>query len=493
MRWLQELGRSSWFTLTTLTRVRIARVRLAWVRIAWVRLAWVRIASFSIASFSIASFSIASISAGASAQWTLPPGQILTSASFEGQFADREYFGLDGEEGGARDFPLNGRYYGASLNVGTRIGLSEGFEIEAQFPFRLVSFTADPVILLEQPADATGSGLDFYQENTLALAQTNAGLADVRLAARYRWLAAPILLTTEVEAKIPGGYDGPVGTFGDQPATAQEFLSDVARFVQPENVRDDVTLGDGQVDLTLNQLFGVAFPSRTFVAGDIGYSLRLGGAADQIVGSLRAGQLLGDLVLLFVRGSFAYSVEQGDPIGVSVAAVDPSVPARDYGGTSNLLLREVRLRRDFVQVSGGAILRLDDTTELKFSYSRIVWGRNLSQINSVTVGFSGRTTLFEVGRNITPPAEEPPEETPPARPEDDAAFIEAPGAEPLAEEPLAEEPLLEEALPEEVLLEEAPHEDAAREEPVPEGPPLERRPDARLSPSSDAPPSAEPR
>jgi hypothetical protein len=369
---------------------------------------------------------------GARAQWTLPQGDLVISTGLDFQYADSEFFGLDGEPRGERAFPLNGEYYGASLNTSIRVGLTDALEAELVVPFRVVSYASEPVVLLPQPADSPLSSLDYYQQNVIRLSRTTAGLADVQLAARYRWTSGLFLTTTELRLQVPGGYDAPAGTFGERPASAEMFANDVERFVRPENVTDDVTLGDGQVDLTLRQHFGVSFPTATFVAGDVGYNLRFGGAADQILASLRAGQLIEGVVLPFVGASMAISVEDGRPIGVSVAAEDPELPAEDYGGSTNLLLREVRLLRDYVDVHAGVIIRLSPEVELKVAYGRIVWGRNVAAVNRVSVGFAGRTQLFELPS--PPAAASEPVEPEPVEPE------------PVEPEPVEPEPVDPEAM-----------------------------------------------
>ncbi|HJL14689.1 MAG TPA: hypothetical protein RMH99_03475 [Sandaracinaceae bacterium LLY-WYZ-13_1] len=353
---------------------------------------------------------------------------MLVGTSLDFQYADSEFFGLEGEPRGERAFPLRGEYYGASLNLAIRAGFTDDLELELLVPFRLVSYASDPVLLLPQPAGSPLSSIDYYQENVIQLAQTTAGLADVQVAARYRWLRSPLQLTTELRLATPGGYDGPAGTFGERPESAQDFAENVTTYVRPENVTDDVTLGDGVVELTLRQQLGVSFSSGTFVAGDVGYALRFGGAGDQLVASLRAGQLIEGVVMLFAGASMALSVEEGRIIGVSVAAEDPTLPAEDYGGTTNLLLREVRLQRDWLNVYGGVIVRLSPEVELKAAYARTVWGRNVAAVNTVTIGIAARAHL------IDPPAPEP---TPAEEPVDQAAV----DAEPVAERPASGDPV----------------------------------------------------
>ena len=368
-------------------------------------------------------------SAPASAQWTLPRGEVVVGVGADVGYADREFFGFADAPGqpvspGARPFPLRGRYVGGGARLGIRAGFTDDLELELSVPIQFVSYRSDPVLLLPQPDDATESSLDYYQRNVIDLSQTTWGLADLGLAARYRWLANPLAIATEVRIKTPTGYRGPSGTFGDRPNSAEDFATNAGTYASPRNVQDDVTLGDGQADVTARLQIGAAFPTRTFVRGDVGYNLRLGDAGDQFVASLRAGQSIAGTVLLFAGASLAYTVEPGRVIGVSVAAVDPTLPADQYVGTANLLLREVRLQRDSVDVSGGVLVRLTPEVELTLSYSQTVWGRNTSEVHVVGLSLSARTHLA--------PPPPPPEPEPVPAPEvetgeDTAAPGDAPG------------------------------------------------------------------
>ena len=93
---------------------------------------------------------------------------------------------------------------------------------------------------------------------------------------------------------------------------AEEFLADPARFVRPENINDDVTLGDGVFGMQGSILFGASFPTRTFVRVDAGYNLRFGDGGDLLVASLKAGQLLGRRVLLYGDVRLTYTLVEGD-------------------------------------------------------------------------------------------------------------------------------------------------------------------------------------
>jgi len=353
--------------------------------------------------------------------WTLRQGEVAVVAGFDYQWATDEFL----DDYRAQSFPLRGRYSASSFTLGARAGFTDRLELELVVPLKLVSYRSDPVILLE------GEGLDFYQENIIDLSRSRQGVGDIWITGRYNLVRWPVAIAIEGRLKTPTGYDGPEGTFGDRPRSNEEFLANVGTFVTPDNVRDDVVLGDGQVDLQLNLLLGTSFPSRTFLRLDAGYALRLGGAGDQVIGSFKIGQAIGERVLVFADTRFAYTVTEGDVIGVSVAAIDPDVRAEDYGGTDNLLLREVRLERDAITVGLGGILRITDAVEMNVAYQRTVWGRNTSQVDAIFLGFGVRTNLLS---NDEPATEAEPEQAPTrddedeARDEDSEATAESEGA-----------------------------------------------------------------
>lgn len=321
--------------------------------------------------------------------WTLQRGTAVFYTSYNYQSARQEFI----EDRVARNFPLNGRYTGNAFTMGIRAGISDRLELELQVPIRSVTYESDPVLLLPRPASSPLTDFQWSQRNIIALARATSGVGDISLAARYRLLLRPVAIAAELRAKFPTGYQGPTGTFGASPTSSADFLANAGRYVSPGNVRDDVTLGDGQIDLMPSVLLGMSFPSRTFVRLDLGYNVRFGAAAHQFVSALRFGQLIGD-VLLYGWAQLAYAVTQGDLIGVSVAAIDPDLPASEYGGTNNLLLRELRLERDALDLGAGVIFRLAPQVEMNVGYARTVWGRNTSATDSFNVGLSVRANLL---------------------------------------------------------------------------------------------------
>jgi hypothetical protein len=74
-----------------------------------------------------------------------------------------------------------------------------------------------------------------------------------------------------------------------------------------------------------------------------------------------------------------------------VAAEDPTLPANEYGGLNNLLLRELRLERDQASIPVGLIVRITDVVEVNGSWANVFWGRNTSAANIFSLGVGLRT------------------------------------------------------------------------------------------------------
>jgi hypothetical protein len=350
------------------------------------------------ASIAVAAVMVCSAHVDAS-PWVLRPGRIATSAGVYYQYANSEFFA---EQANARGvfgevpFSLGGQFHSGTMFVGMRAGVAERFEFELNVPFRLVSYTADPVILLPRPMGFIGDEADYYRRNIINLSRATAGVADINLALRYQLFSrSPFVLAAELRLKMPTGYAAPAGTFGERPTSAADFLARAGELVRPENIRDDVTLGDGQLDVTTSLLAGVALRTGTFVRLDASFVARTEGAGQQLQGAFRVGQSIGRLFVFFAGVSGQVSVTQGRVIGISVAAQDPLVPAEQYGRandpTFNLLLREVRLDRDMLDVSGGFILRMSPSTELNLAYTRTMLGRNVSATNTLSLSVSATT------------------------------------------------------------------------------------------------------
>lgn len=323
----------------------------------------------------------------AASPWLLPRGDVALVLGFSARQADEEF--LD-DAGSSQAYPLRGKFNASDLYVGARFGLTERWELALGLPLRQISYTADTVILLEAP-----EGLDsaqtaaFYRANTLDFSSTQVGLGDLTLAGRYRLWAGRYPAAAEIKLKSPTGYAAPSGTFGDRPKTVAAFLDAatdpdaIKEVVKQEQVADDVTLGDGQLDLSLSLLNGFSFPTGTFARTDIGYNLRMGGAGDEILLGLKGGQTVTPQLLVYGGGQFTYAVQEGRVAGISVAATDPDLPARQYSGLSNLAPREWRLSHDWLELTGGVILRIIEGAEVNIAYAHTVWGRNTGRFHSL--------------------------------------------------------------------------------------------------------------
>jgi hypothetical protein len=303
---------------------------------------------------------------GLASPWTMDDDELSIQLDVDFQFASEEFL-LDGER---QEFPLDGEYNASGLRLTTRYGFTDKFEMGGRLRLKHVTFEADPVVLLAQNPNTPDQEvtLETARERTLDFSTNNTGAGDVDLFARYNFLnSGVVLLTTETLLKLPTGYDTPSGTFeNDSFAEA--------------SVQDDVTLGDGQTDLRQSLLFGGYIPaSKTFVRADIGYEFRFGAPADQGVASAKVGQLIGESFVVFAGARGALSLFDGETIGKTFIADDPSVTAENFT-VENIEIKDLTLDRDFIQVEAGAILKLADV-ELQFAYSRIVAGRNIPLVN----------------------------------------------------------------------------------------------------------------
>ncbi len=322
--------------------------------------------------------------------WTLPQGEAVVMTGFDFELATREFI----DRGPERDFPLAGRYTGTTLRLGGRFGLTDRLELEASIPLRLVAYTSDPVILAPRPEGVTDE-LGYYQSSVVDFSRTGSGVGDLEISGRYRWTTGAFALATELRVKTPTGYRGPEGTFGPEPKTIEAFMAQAPDLVRPTNVRDDVTLGDGQLDLTASMLAGVATRVGLFARAAAGYRLRLGGAGDQVVGDVRVGQAIGRRFLVYASSTITYSVQRGRVVGISASAIDPTVPATGYRGADNILLIERRLEFDALGVGGGFIWRMADTVEMNAGYQRTVWGRFVAATNALSISVALRMDLNE--------------------------------------------------------------------------------------------------
>ncbi|MEM1348665.1 MAG: hypothetical protein AAGI01_08935 [Myxococcota bacterium] len=426
----------------------------------------------------LCALSVCGTSSPASASpWTLPQHELVLSSNLSFARADEEFLQRDGSNPPTRQaYALNGVFTSASLNLSTRYGFTDRFEMEAQVAIKQVSYEADPVIIEAAGfvGEDTGSGntgdrlindgttLGDVRRGVIDFDAQRFGPADGQLFLRYNLLRRAVVITPELKIKLPLGYDGPQGTFESIPPESGTFI-----------VADDAVLGDGQIDVQGSMLFGTYIPiSRTFIRADVGYNFRADTPGDQLVANAKAGQFLGDSLIIFAGVNFARTLFEGSPIGDSFITSEPeqSVFEFDFGNTVAETVVPLRIDRDFTIVEGGIILAIEKV-ELQFSYQQVVEGANFGVLRTFNFGFT--TSLPDATRQKKPRAAQPSADTEEGAEDSDAyevieEIIEVPVEEVIEEAPTEEE---EEEEPEE----EEPEEE---EEEEPEEPEVPQVPDA---------------
>jgi hypothetical protein len=285
--------------------------------------------------------------------WVLPEGIAILHLTMGAQTAREEYL----PDGARQVFPLDGHFDSYFLQIGGRYGLGSGWEISARGLLKGVTYSADAVVLGEDP------GLLDFDQRAL-------GLGDLYLGASHQHLDGGLRLASEVEVKLPTGYQSPRETFlaGD-----------------PARPGDDVTLGDGQVDLSYALQAGWVFEGTgTLAQGELGYRKRLQGPGDQGFAGVKLGQSVTPRVFLFAGVSGTLTLFEGEPLGTGLVAIDPTIPAERFT-VDNVREVSISLDRDFVMVEGGAILRFEGR-EVVISASQVLWGSNFPRLTGASVG-----------------------------------------------------------------------------------------------------------
>jgi hypothetical protein len=301
--------------------------------------------------------------------WTLRQGEVALKLSTDVQFADREFV----IERDLQRFPLDGRFWGGNFRTDLRYGISDRLEIGGSLAFAYASYSSDEVFFGEGTIDTsqTAGTAQSVRANILSFDQTAVGLGDLRLFVRSRLTPmGRAVVATEVGAKIPTGYRQPSGTFeDDSPA---------------EGLTDDVTLGDGQMDLHAMLLTGFSPTWDWFIRLDVGGRARFFGPAPQVIGAFKTGYRVtpGFLPYIFVDGQI--SVGEGRVIGQSFIANDPAISALDFE-FSDVAQVDLTLDRSTVVPGIGAIFALGDR-DIDINYSYVVWGENTAQLHMFSVG-----------------------------------------------------------------------------------------------------------
>lgn len=298
--------------------------------------------------------------------WTLPKDELVVGVNYDLHMAGEEYL----PDGTRQSLPLNGSFVSNTLRLDGRYGFTDRFEGAVDVHLKQVNLQMEPLVLIvpgdaaENPTAVNRSIVDF--------SKSRLGVADVHLQGRYNLFRGPVLLTLESALKLPSGYERPRGTFavdGD-PTTP---------------VQGSVTLGDAQTDFTQSLLLGFyVAPTRSFGRLDAGIRLRSGPPGPQVVSQFKLGQFLSDNVVLSGALRGAYTLQQGERIGVTMIAVDPEVP-RDFFRLDNVRPTELYADKDYVMAEAGVLVRVD-MFELQAGYGYTLWGRNVAALHALSVG-----------------------------------------------------------------------------------------------------------
>lgn len=302
--------------------------------------------------------------------WVLPEGLFVLGVSGGAEFADEEYL----PDGTRQVFPLEGRFNSYHLGVEGRYGLSPTVEVGIKAQFKGVSYVSDPVLLLP---GVDAPGLLDYRENVLSFNSGSVGVGDLWANIVYNHLAGGVQLSSQLQLKVPTGYQAPRETFVDE-------------VKRQDKLGDDVTLGDGKVALGYRLQVGT-FINRTgtLLQADAGYLARFNGPGHQAVAEVKVGQTVDEHLVFFVGADAAITLFQGRSLGVGLTAVDPTVSALDFEA-SNVREIPLRLDQDVVRAFGGAIVRFGGR-EVVLTASRVVWGTNTPITTGVHLG-----TVFAV-------------------------------------------------------------------------------------------------
>ena len=312
--------------------------------------------------------------------WTAPAGTTFISvgtaySQARNEFLSREAVN-DFDLSARRRFPLDGQLQIFSQQLSLRYGVTDRIEVGAGLALKYIVFDAEP-IYMGAPIDEL-SGTRQLLDGVYDFDRHVGGLGDLLLVGRYR-LTSPArgVAALELEIKVPTGYNPPGGTF--------EIASDGT---QTNVVDDDVALGDGQADLTLQLLLGFATRRGGFLRSDLGIRFRNGGPGQQVIGSMKIGRSFRNRVIPYLGVSAEHSFTEGNEVGTTLIARDPSVHPADFAG-GNVVAVPFRLDRSVVSPTAGAIIRMP-TLDLDLAYRVVAWGRNVSATHQANVTMSFR-------------------------------------------------------------------------------------------------------
>jgi len=297
--------------------------------------------------------------------WTLDKGRGVVRVSTDYQFATHEWL----LTGGYQAFPLGGRFFSVNVRADIRYGITDRLEIGGQLALSHVSYDATEVFFPELEDVATR---EQAAASITSFDSRYTGLGDVLIYARYRLVPREqwrFTATPELHLKIPTGYRKPQGTF-----------------TEDGSLGDDVTLGDGQIDITARMHFGLIPHPRVFIRADVGFRLRLFGPGQQVVGGLKVGGRIGRFLIPYLGVDAEHTLNEGKVIGQSITTKTPTKPPPEFT-LADLRPIDYRLDRTSIRPAVGLILSFE-RFEIDLGYQTVAYGRNVARIHAVNVGAS---------------------------------------------------------------------------------------------------------
>jgi len=190
--------------------------------------------------------------AGAGA-WPQPPGASYIKIAGGYLYSEHEYDSQGEKVDILAGDPLitDTSYRDVSFTAYLEYGVGERLTLVGSLPFKILT--------------STRTETTAFADLTRAVDVTNGGLSDLRLGLRYPLQTAPFPVSVQGNVKIPLRYDA-----------------------RPDNAGPP--LGSGALDLDLNLLAGASlWPLPGYVGASVGYRLRGGTLADEIVFTVEAG------------------------------------------------------------------------------------------------------------------------------------------------------------------------------------------------------------
>ncbi|MCA9563697.1 MAG: hypothetical protein KC561_09425, partial [Myxococcales bacterium] len=294
---------------------------------------------------------------------------------FDGQYADEEFTSFNGQR---QDYPVDGEYFAANFRLGLRYGITDQVEIGGQLVLSYLSFEADEVYFF--PAIDELNDLGDIRGGILSFDRTTTGLGDLNLYFRYRFTPMQrFVAAIEIDMKVPTGYSAVTGPFSDTEEPLDSLLPGTS-------LVDDVSLGDGQLDVTGLLLLGWAPPGGWFTRLDAGFRARFFGPGQQIVSAFKIGNRVVDWAVPYLATDFEYTVTEGEVIGQVLATERVDLSAQEFD-FEYVQTPDIRFDRSAWRVGIGTILVVADR-ELDVSYSLVVWGENTARLHIVSLGTS---------------------------------------------------------------------------------------------------------